>query len=107
MPASDHDLLIRYWGEEPWGPYRDNMHAAIIATEVRRTLTPKSKVDFDAFMIAHPKRRERAKKKQLLETFKALAGGNRIHISELNERKRKNKRKRKVRKVKKESGSKP
>jgi len=33
LPASEFELLERYWLEEPWGPWRDNLHAAIIARE--------------------------------------------------------------------------
>lgn len=36
MAATDYDLLARYWDAEPWGPWRDNMHAALIAREIRR-----------------------------------------------------------------------
>jgi phosphoenolpyruvate synthase/pyruvate phosphate dikinase len=36
LGCADYDLLRRYWGEEPWGAYRDNIHAAIVAREVRR-----------------------------------------------------------------------
>lgn len=36
MGVADYDLLQRYWAEEPWGAYRDNVHAAIIAREIRR-----------------------------------------------------------------------
>jgi hypothetical protein len=35
--ASDIDMMTRYWSEEPWGSVRDNLHAAIIAREVRST----------------------------------------------------------------------
>lgn len=31
---SEFDLLCRYWEEEPWGPWRDNLHAAIISRAV-------------------------------------------------------------------------
>jgi hypothetical protein len=41
----------RYWREEPWGPWRDNLHAAIIAREIARpNLRPGSKYSLsDAF----------------------------------------------------------
>lgn len=43
----------RYWGEEPWGPWRDNMHMAILAsTLLRPHLSSNSKgVEVDAFML--------------------------------------------------------
>lgn len=36
MPARDFDLLQRYWLAEPWGPYRDNLHAAMITLQLMR-----------------------------------------------------------------------
>lgn len=74
LASTDYDLLSRYWAEEPWGPYRDNLHAAIIATEVRRTLTPKADIPLDKFMIAHPKRRAGAKKQALIASLRSMAG---------------------------------
>lgn len=32
LPVSDVQLLTLYWQEEPWGPVRDNMHAALSAS---------------------------------------------------------------------------
>lgn len=41
----------RYWIEEPWGTYRDNLHAAMIAVELRRPQARKgSKLSIDTFM---------------------------------------------------------
>ena len=34
LPASDIDLMERYWHEEPWGPWRDSLHAGIVASSV-------------------------------------------------------------------------
>lgn len=34
LPATDFHLMARYWAEEPWGPYRDNLHAGLIASAV-------------------------------------------------------------------------
>lgn len=49
LPMSDVDLLTRYWADEPWGPMRDNLHAAMVAAAVgnfgprklKRALKPK------------------------------------------------------------------
>lgn len=46
------DLLIRYWDMEPWGPWRDNFHAAVISRAVYRTVT-NDQVNLDQFMF-HP-----------------------------------------------------
>lgn len=53
IPASDFDLLLEYWSEEPWGPWRDNLHTAIIAREVRRTAF-KGGLDLKNFMFKKP-----------------------------------------------------
>jgi hypothetical protein len=34
MPASEFDRWALYWTQEPWGPYRDNMHAAMLAVQI-------------------------------------------------------------------------
>ncbi len=34
MPASEFDRWAQYWAAEPWGPFRDNMHAAMLAVQV-------------------------------------------------------------------------
>jgi len=45
----------RYWTVEPWGPYRDNLHAAILAREIRRPqVKPGSVIDPEDFMIRKP-----------------------------------------------------
>lgn len=48
-----------YWEEEPWGAYRDNMHAAIITSQLLRPnvkdgVAPPLK----NFMLAHPEDRK-------------------------------------------------
>lgn len=49
-----------YWDEEPWGPWRDNMHAAMICREVRRPQQERgTRIPLDQFMIEDPKRRLR------------------------------------------------
>lgn len=55
MPARDVEMLQRFWAHEPWGPWRDNMHAAIIAAEIRRpNLKKGSRVSLADFMLRHP-----------------------------------------------------
>jgi hypothetical protein len=34
MPAREYLRWQRYWAEESWGPYRDNLHAAMIVSEL-------------------------------------------------------------------------
>lgn len=59
--ASDIDLLARHFKEEPYGPMRDNFHAALITAKVHNMLRGKSKaVKVEDFMLvdkeAHSKR---------------------------------------------------
>lgn len=85
MPASDYDLLSRYFAIEPWGPWRDNLHAAIIAREVRRMLTRQRSIDLQQFMVMPPERRDRGSVMQFVAALKAMAGP-RKHVSELTSR---------------------
>lgn len=34
LPLSDLHMLTQYWSAEPWGPWRDNLHAGLIAAAV-------------------------------------------------------------------------
>jgi hypothetical protein len=52
MSSTDIDLLAMYWKAEPWGPLRDNMHAGLIAREIRRPwLKDPSKNAIDDFIL--------------------------------------------------------
>lgn len=81
MPASDYSLLERYWLHEPWGAWRDNLHTAIIAAEVRRPhLKQGAKQSLDAFMLRHPDEiaeQQQAKRQQaarsLFESLRSIA----------------------------------
>lgn len=70
IPSRDFDLLALYWTYEPWGAWRDNMHAAIIATNVIRPhLQRGKKVSVDDFMLQHPEvAAERLAKRRLAAT---------------------------------------
>lgn len=42
----------RYWDAEPWGPWRDNMHTALLAREIRRPQLRRGRtIDLDDFMV--------------------------------------------------------
>jgi hypothetical protein len=45
----------KYWEEEPWGPWRDNLHTAMVAREIRRTVF-KSGLSLEGFMYTNPYR---------------------------------------------------
>lgn len=65
----------RYWNQEPWGAWRDNIHAAVIAREVRRPqLRRGSESKLDDFMVVNPAVRKRELKEKAFSLFEALAG---------------------------------
>ena len=73
MGCADYDLLQRYWREEPWGAYRDNVHAAIIAREIRRG-TVKGAHAIKDFLLQTAERREQEEQSRAQEGRKGLFG---------------------------------
>lgn len=64
----------RYWIEEPWGPFRDNLHAAIVAREVRRPQLRKgAKSELDEFMVINPQTRRAEATANMLNYLKLIA----------------------------------
>lgn len=53
MSARSYAGWQKYWAEEPWGSWRDNLHTSLIAREVRRTKTP-SFQKLDVFFYKNP-----------------------------------------------------
>jgi hypothetical protein len=71
IPVQDYDLLLRYWEVEPWGAWRDNLHAAIIAREVRRPYLRKgASNDLDDFMVMDPEIRRRRRLTALIQALR-------------------------------------
>lgn len=67
------DLLRRYWAEEPWGPWRDNLHTAMVCREIRSTAF-KGKHELKSFMLVSPERRDvAAERKSFFDFFKKVA----------------------------------
>jgi hypothetical protein len=77
MPATDFDLLALYWKQEPWGPWRDNLHAALIAREVRRPYLKDQRKNLLAdFLVRDPEERVQEGKRKvagLFTLFKTVA----------------------------------
>lgn len=74
LPAAEYEMLMLYWNEEPWGPWRDNLHAAIMA---RATLQSQggARVKIDDFFYRYvdvPAENLKAKK-NVFAMFKAMA----------------------------------
>jgi hypothetical protein len=76
MGCADYDLLLRYWAEEPWGSYRDNVHAAIIAREVRRG-TIKGAHAIKDFLLQTAERKAQEDRGGFFGAFRAMVTGKR------------------------------
>lgn len=49
-----------YWLAEPWGAFRDNLHAAIVAAQVRALRMKKgTRISLEQFMVVDPRSRAR------------------------------------------------
>lgn len=70
----DYDLLVRYWQAEPWGTWRDNLHAALIAAQARAPYLKKgAKNDLNDFMAIDPFERQRKAASGIIELLKAIS----------------------------------
>ncbi len=69
MPLRVYTNWQRYWESEPWGAWRDNMHAAVIAREIRRTI-PGAKVPvLSVWMLRDPRERAAEANSQVLSAL--------------------------------------
>lgn len=78
MSARELDDWARYYGVEPWGSVRDNMHAGLIAAEIRapRVRRGKPAPTFKDFMFrdaASARAERRAGTAKVLAALKASA----------------------------------
>ena len=75
LPARELERWAQYWSEEPWGAYRDNLHAALIASELWKVnLDPKERAKVSAanFMFEHEDDlKERAKRRFVAELIQS------------------------------------
>jgi hypothetical protein len=63
----------KYWEAEPWGPFRDNIHAALIAQQVKfGRVKPGTRVSLDDFMVVDPAKRQRRNKAGLLAMLRLV-----------------------------------
>lgn len=75
LPAADVQLLARYWEEEPWGAWRDNLHAAMICREIRRAYYADRRIGpLDPFMIRKQEERRAQNLGGLVAALRAMAG---------------------------------
>ena len=75
LPLSDIGLLCRYWEDEPWGPYRDNLHAGLIAATVANSSIRKLRRAPQAadFLLEPARKRKQKGGKALLSALRAMA----------------------------------
>lgn len=52
-PASEFVAWQKYYRQEPWGPWRDNLHSALTIQAIYNAMTGK-KVKADEFMYRPP-----------------------------------------------------
>lgn len=64
----------RYWDQEPWGPWRDNIHTAIIARELRRArVRPNTRVPLEQFMVRNPEDRKKQGEQNFFGLMRTVA----------------------------------
>lgn len=75
MPSTEFDLWQQYWNQEPWGPYRDNLHTGIIAAMTYNMQRPKGKPPLHAkdFVMVTREADSENKTASALNWFKAMA----------------------------------
>ena len=78
MSSRELDSWQRFWSVEPWGPYRDNMHAGILAASMLAPHVKKGKKPptWRDFMLKDPataQRERKANTAHVLAQLKAMA----------------------------------
>lgn len=74
MPLSEYSQWQRYWDEEPWGPWRDNLHAALIARKVHNMLRGKNSpaASIDEFMLTDKDTHQTKQKRSFIDWLKSV-----------------------------------
>lgn len=67
--------MEQFYGEEPWGSYRDNIHAAIIASTMRNIFRKKGSrpVDWQTFMLVDKAEHKRSNLASFVSWMRAMA----------------------------------
>lgn len=82
VSAADVDLMLRYYAVEPWGPWRDNAHAGVVAAAVANAFRGEKQraFSYDDFMLVDEETRERKRAERsaaganaLWQTLSAMA----------------------------------
>jgi len=66
---------MRFWRMEPWGPYRDNIHAGLIAATIANVHRGKNArpISHDVFMLTDKTAFTKKKTKETLAWMSAVA----------------------------------
>jgi hypothetical protein len=75
MGSSELSEWRRFWAIEPWGPYRDNIHAGIVASLIANAFRGKGikAVSYQDFMLVDRGEHRNKKTTQFLGWLKAVA----------------------------------
>jgi hypothetical protein len=67
--------MRRYYNEEPWGPWRDNVHAAQICALLANIHRKKgaATVTYEDFMLIDPRIRQQRRRSGVISFFRAMA----------------------------------
>ena len=68
MGSSELSEWMKFWSVEPWGPYRDNIHAGLIAATIANVYRKKNTpaLTYEDFMLLD---KEDHKKRETLKTL--------------------------------------
>lgn len=74
LGADELDCWYAYWVEEPWGSYRDNIHAGLIASAcLAPHQKPGNRATFEDFMIKSAAKRRADDTAQSLDWLMSVA----------------------------------
>jgi hypothetical protein len=72
LGAAELDDWFSYWSEEPWGSWRDNMHAGLIAAACLGPWIKGQKVTFQDFMLKSREQKAAEDTQQSLDWLMAV-----------------------------------
>ncbi len=76
MGSSELSEWKTFWAREPWGAYRDNLHAALICSLIANAFRDPKKsgaVSFQDFMLADREKHQAKKTSEFINFLKAVA----------------------------------
>ena len=74
MGASELDEWVKFYGMEPFGPQRDNIHAGLVAATIANAYRKKGSraITFEDFMLVDPAVHKKKKTKETIAWMKAV-----------------------------------